>query len=378
MTTSTTVATPELPAIPELPAAFVAQWLNAHDANAEALAEMPPSLAAHIQAWQSEHSLEGLGGIAASVAGAVELPLFPSRRAFLSEHDQARLAGCRAGLDHVDVRLKLRREQRVDRLLEPETPFVLHALVEGPDTTGDASNPGLVRANDTRFAMRRATYSLPDPTTARRLLAAFTSHLTDEAQEQKHADLAAGAWAIFTFLAIHPFADGNGRTARLLYLLFSSRGLRVPDLGALEMLTLDRQGYINALADAYNVTEQWDPAALDATAFTDLVASWSMRGANVYRQRIASAGAAGSVADEMHVGLSRPEVGWIVRLWMDGSWIGRNGEAFDHLVDRGMVERFPAPPSRRIGNRPAIAYRLVPALRDMLDAGAIERVVSST
>jgi len=379
VTTSTPVA---LPVIPALPSALVAQWITAHNANADALAEMPSSLAAHVQEWQSEHAMEGLSGIAASVSGAVDLPLFPSRRAFLSDHDRARLAGCRAGLDHVEVRITLTREHRVDRLLEPETPFVLHALVEGPDTTGDVSNPGLLRVNDTRFAMRQSTYSLPDPDAARQLLAAFTARLAEEGNEREGTeregtDLAVAAWAIFTFLAIHPFVDGNGRTARLLYLLLASRRLRAPDLGALEMLTLDRQGYIAALADAYNVTEHWDPAALDATAFTRLVATWSLRGADVYRQRIVSAGAAGSVADQVHAGLTRDDVGWIVRLWMDGSWIGRNGAAFDHLADRGLVERFPAPPSRSIGNRTALAYRLIPALRDTLDAGVIEHVAAS-
>lgn len=56
------------------------------------------------------------------------------------------------------------------------------------------------------------------------------------------------AWLAFTTMTIHPFVDGNGRSARALFLAESTDGLEaVLDWGVLEQWSLRRFDYVSAL-----------------------------------------------------------------------------------------------------------------------------------
>lgn len=75
---------------------------------------------------------------------------------------------------------------------------------------------------DFEIAIKRAIFRLPHWSQVRRLMAEFgqelstrTSNLPRSRSEMEKV-VAVGAWAHYQLVRIHPFADGNGRTARLL------------------------------------------------------------------------------------------------------------------------------------------------------------------
>lgn len=365
----------ELPALPELPDGLHQEWLNAQGALSGALGEQSPVLATELRRWLVAHCLEGLSGITPSISGPIVPPVFPRSRGFLSSRDRARRTAVRAGFDHVDVRLRLHREGFLPSLLAPETPYVLHALVEGPMPTGKVSNAGLVRITDTTFTAHHNNYDLPDPHAARRLTAALVDDVITRSQRGDDPPVALGAWTIFTFLAIHPFVDGNGRTARLLYLLLASADLGFPDLAALEVLSSERTTYIHLLRRGYNVTPRWRPEVMDATEFVLTVTGWSILGARRATRRVETASRAAAAAEAAIPGLTPEQVALIVRTWIERllplpvdpvRW----GLA-ESLVERGLAEQVPLPPSRLDGTVTR-GYRLTPVLTEALGAALLD------
>ncbi len=77
------------------------------------------------------------------------------------------------------------------------------------------------------------------------------------------------ALAHLNFVAIHPFDDGNGRTARILEaLVLYLAGYRSQELVSLEAyFGRDTQGYYRAIADSLGPT--YDPQDRDVTPWTD-------------------------------------------------------------------------------------------------------------
>jgi len=73
----------------------------------------------------------------------------------------------------------------------------------------------------------------------------FCQEIESEAFQAAHPILQA-SYAHYALVAIHPFSDGNGRTARALSSIFTYRSSRVPVL----IFTDKKESYFNALAEA--------------------------------------------------------------------------------------------------------------------------------
>lgn len=371
-----------LPEIPTVPEEQLAAWWGAHGRQARALDLLAPPVRGALDRWWRDRCLESMAGITPSTSGGEDVPLFPAPRAFLSTTDVARLESTRSAFDHVDVRLML-ADQGVDRtLLRPETAFVLNALAEGGQTGRHITNPGQLRVKDSGWIVRANPYNMPPPPVISHLVDSLVDRVADVVGTDHQPSPALGGWAAFTFLSIHPFADGNGRTARLLYLLLASRGLPHVDLGAVERLGRNRRAYVDALQSGQWTTTNWDPRRLDPAPFVEQLTAWSTEGALLHERR---ANAIGAVAEAvagilppLDPGREGPAIASIVGAWLDRVVDVASltepivdevedvdvGRSLESMVAMGAMERFPLPASRRRHGVPTVGYRLVSGLRD--------------
>lgn len=346
-----------LPAVPEVSAEALDHWYETHNTTAERIAALDIQIQSVLNDWRLDRCLEGLAGVTPSISGQIVAPLFPAPRRFLSRTDLERLAGSRAGIEHVDVRLALVTDGLDQALLHPETPYVLHALVEGRPTGDDITNPGIIRVRDSGWKVRRTVFHPPPADMTRPLV----DLLVETIVSRPSSPPALAAWALFTFLSIHPFVDGNGRTARLLYLLIASMGLRTLDLGALEAVALSRPDYLEALKKGQSTTPVWDPRLLDASPLVEVMYRWSIWGA---RRHTLQAEALASIDERLRAelpGLTPAGAALIIRSWLERG-IGRDpGDRWglhdlESLVDAGLLRRGRLPASAYDSRRPEIAY----------------------
>lgn len=141
------------------------------------------------------------------------------------------------------------------------------------------------------------------------------------------------ALAHLEFVAIHPFNDGNGRTARALArLILVQRGYALDGLVSLDaQLDLDRSAYFSAIRDA--IGEDYEPG-YDATPFVryfvrsitnsaDFVLA-RLRGLGEVMIRIRRAIADGSLPPSMIDGLA---FAWVNRHIRAGDYIRLTGRA---------------------------------------------------
>ena len=173
------------------------------------------------------------------------LPLLPPRRRFLTPEFTARLEGARRALDYVDARVRLVEAGHLDRLVEVETPHVLNALAERtPGVGAHGGTPGLTRATESGFDATETDFRPPPPEHVDRLV-------RDAIAVASAADAPAvvrAAWLAFVVFAVHPFTDGNGRTARLLYQLLAGASPELgPEPGAIELWAAHRRDHIAAI-----------------------------------------------------------------------------------------------------------------------------------
>ncbi|MEZ5143925.1 MAG: Fic family protein [Acidimicrobiales bacterium] len=377
----------DLPPVPVLRNDLLDRWHEAHDVEHDAARRLAPAVAAAVGLWHGDRCLEGLAGVTPSVSGTVDPPLFPAPRAFLSATDVERLAATRAALDHVAARHRI-GALGIDRTpVQPETPFVLHALAEGRTTGPYETNPGLLRVHAWRWAFAGSPYDPPPPAVVRHL----TTRLVADAATLPDHPLAVAGWAAFCWLTIHPFADGNGRTARLLYLLLASQALAHLDLGVLELVGQRRRAYLDAIHAGQWTTPHWDPDVLDAGPLTTTLAAWSTEAAVRQAVRLRAAGAVADAIAGRHPGLDEEGLGTAVRAWLSrlldpgdlmeptlgGDPPSSPVRGLEVLVDAGVLERLPLPPSRRRAGRAVVGYRLRPATTEAADAVASAAVTGA-
>lgn len=376
-----------VPDIPSLDDDLLASWHGSHRAAADAVGALGPELERALRRWARGHLLLGLAGRSPSLSGGETPPLLPAPRAFLSAHDRARLAGTAAAFDHVDVRIALVGRGLETELLRPETPYVLHALAESGTTGFEDTNPGVLRTRVAGWLQSVSPYVHPPADLVRPIIDLLVATATTASAPAP----AVAAWTAFTWMSVHPWVDGNGRTARLLYLLLTGPHLPLDlDLGVVEQMTYHRGAYVAALQAGQHVTPVYDPDRLDASPFAAAATRWSVEGARLLRERARVLGAADArLAD------ARPDLDEAARAL--SLWVGLERHApasrferpadptlavmvapvpeLEALCEVDAICRRPLPASRRPpGTAPTIGYAAGPAVTAALGDAVHERM----
>ena len=185
--------------------------------------------------------------------------------------------------------------------LLPETPYVLHALAEGPVGNPIETNPGMIRGKDFEGdGLPASDRTVPSHRECRRLVDEMLRVAVDPASPA----VARAGWILFTLGEIHPFQDGNGRVARLLYLLVAGEAMpRTIDWGVLEQLRFHESHLVACMCS--------DSAVPTVRAATEL----SVAGAQLMAERLAVLGA---IAPELarRLGLTMDAALIVLAVWL--------------------------------------------------------------
>jgi hypothetical protein len=212
-----------------------------------ALVGAPPAAARLVTRLSLRTTIAAVANVRPSVRGGTGPPLFPPARGFLSVADRERLKGVAAAYRYVDSRLAV-IQLGYDRppALRPETPYVLNALTEGRMDNPDETNPGMIRAVEFEGNLPVAPYPAPKRDRCRALLESAVSIANSDAQPAT----VRATWMLYVLGEIHPFADGNGRVARLLYLLLAGDDMpRTVDWGAIEQFRYHQDEWVPLLRE---------------------------------------------------------------------------------------------------------------------------------
>ena len=241
-----------------------------------------------------------------------------------------------------------------ESVIVPGTAEVLNAFLQQRGAPDRETNPGLVRATPTNWRPEANPFQHPPASECRRLLEAAI----EMACRAPVAGVARAGWLAFTLMTIHPFVDGNGRTARACALAVASDDLPLRiDWGVLECWDLDREGYVSAL-QAGQEAPTYSPEAVDPAPFMRFTTESSIRGAHMSLARLAlielvlaslvdrglseiQAAAVTAVATDRFVGTADLQLMSIVRHSDDAEVIEHDDvttEVITRLVDAGLLE----------------------------------------
>lgn len=267
-----------LPPLPPVPAELLARSDAAHAAVAGRLAAVDPDtgLLARRVLWR--RLLESMAGVG-SIEFDREQPrvLVPPRRRFLSGSLQGRLDGVAMAMRYIDTRLAMRQRDELDHVVEAETPMVLNAFAESRDPSDRETNAGSIRVTPSTYRDEGALHAPPRGRACRMLLGEMTDAVRADPPVH-HLEL--GAWVALLTFAIHPFVDGNGRTARLLFQAVHSQGLPGGfDWGSIESWSADRMRYIRAIQAATPAGPPDSVAHIVPSEFAEFAAARSIDGA---------------------------------------------------------------------------------------------------
>ena len=270
-----------VPMLPLLDERALSSYHEAHRALADSVAVAGPA-AAVFRGLQRRLLIESLANVQPIVAGVQFPPLFPAPRAFLTRAHLLRMRSAAAALEYVDSRLTMHRHGLIGGVLDQSTPLVLHALTEASRPSAKVSNAGMFRRTPIAFVEGLSPYRHPPGEQCDEMIGAAI----DMASHAPAPAVARAAWLAFTLMSVHPFVDGNGRSARLLHLLLASTELPLRiDWGVVEQWSLDRTGYLDALRSGQMIGE-FDPARLDARPFMTYAVETSTAGAHLARRRV--------------------------------------------------------------------------------------------
>jgi Fic/DOC family len=187
-----------------------------------------------------------------------ERGLFPRPRSFLTTEYDMRLAAAEIAFRYIDTRAAMVDRGELATLLDRATQSKWHPDKNPMQHPLPHEVPGLVDA-----AIDLATRA-PAPAIAR------------------------AGWLAFTLLCIHPFVDGNGRTARMLFqgMAAADTPLGV-DWGAVEQFSLRREDYVTGLKSGQQV-KRYDPSELDPLPFMEFALECSIDGAILVLRRLES------------------------------------------------------------------------------------------
>jgi hypothetical protein len=215
--------------------------------------------------------------------------LLPPRRRLLSSGLDRRLAGSELALRHLDSRLYMARSGTLDHVVARETPMVLNAFAEGIGAGDVETNAGSIRVGPTSFRDDGVEFVPPPAEHCRELLDEMVEVVRSRPPVH-HLEVA--AWSALVMFAVHPFVDGNGRTARLMFQAIHSAGLPGRfDLGSIEEWSAERRRYIDVLQRATAPCPVGRVDGVDVTVFAEFAAACSIAGARRTAERIEHIGA---------------------------------------------------------------------------------------
>lgn len=258
----------------------------AHASLATALEESEEHVRALFRVVQRRLILE-----AAATAGPIwakrDSPVIVARRRMLSNTHRVRLSGVDDAIRHLDTRVTMVELGMLDHVICAETPYVINAYAEGRQPGGTETNAGSIRTSSLTFLDHQADYLPPVPEDCREMLSAAV----EVVRSAPVAPITAAAWIALSMFAIHPFLDGNGRTARLLFHATHSMSLpgRV-DWGSIEMWALDRRLYISELQRSYLGVSKGELDLIDPVPFSNFAVKSSIEGAERCRIKLAALG----------------------------------------------------------------------------------------
>lgn len=237
--------------------------------------------------------------------------------------------------------------------LSEETIRAVHFIVTKSLPGG--YNPGQYRLTQNfviNSATQRALFRPPPPELVQPLMEEYVRWLNTP-HKGLHPYYRA-ALAHLNFVAIHPFDDGNGRTARILEaLVLYLAGYRSQELVSLEAyFGRDTQGYYRAIADSLGPA--YDPQDRDVTPWTDYY----------LRAHAAQAEAAAAETRLYRAQIDRLEEAFTAQLrgnldWLLGLWVGCQSGSIANSEYRDFAN---------VGNQTAARH-----LHEMVAAGLLAR-----
>lgn len=272
---------PVVPLVPPTDDGLLERHRGARVDTKDALRALPDAAGAVYRWWSRRRLVESIGNLFLD-----DRPLLmPPHRRHLHDKFTGRLDGCLTALRHVDARVEMHRRGHVTSVLGTETPYVINALAESRNPGRSETNPGLPRLVEAGFDPTQSSF-LPPPAHECETL---VSALVDVANVDEVPAIVRAGWACATLLAIHPFVDGNGRTARLVFQLLASSDEELGfDWGAVEQWTMRRVPYVDALkASQAPSLPSYDGRRVDTTPFIEFAVRTSTDGAEVGLQRVA-------------------------------------------------------------------------------------------
>jgi hypothetical protein len=275
------MTTHELPPIPVAPERVLVAHEAAHDRWAATIAGADPVVSTLFGHLQMRLLIESAANVTPIVPVTGHAP-FPPRRRMLAPVHLDRLAGCRMGVRHLDVRATMRRSGHIGPLFDAETPMVVNALVESAQPADRETNPGLPRATPSNFDPSESSF-LPPPSDSVRALLLDATEVVNAAPVPP---IVRAAWYAVTLFAVHPFVDGNGRTTRLLFHAALGDGLPIGfDWATIEQWSVHRRAYVDAIKRT-QVGATYRGPSIDASWFLEFAVASSIAGAELCVERV--------------------------------------------------------------------------------------------
>lgn len=313
-----------LPRAPQLAAERLVDYHTMHASLAGAELTAPMAVRQAFRDLVRRLLVEALANVEPILTGAAERLLFPSPRRFLSETQRQRLEGAKAAFVYIDTAASMARLDDGPGLMTESAPLVLNALLCAPVRERE-TNPGLIRMTPTNWAKEANAFKHPPAAECARLL----RHAVHVAAESPEPAIVRAAWLAFTAMTVHPFVDGNGRTARAMFQQVAGGSLDLMvDWGVLEQWSLDRNAYVQAL-QAGQTAAAYSGDAVDAAPFIDYAIDTSTRGAMLGIARLACLADVHHGIDQQisEVGVSAETADLILRILLE-RWVD-----YDDIAD---------------------------------------------
>ena len=274
-----------VPPLPPLDRTLEREHAAAHDRLYQRIGSSSPHAVRLFHIQQRRLVVESMAYVQPVVARPERALVIVAPRAFLTPSQQRRMVGASAAFRHVDSRVMMLGTNDIVSVVDASTPVVLHALLESAVPGGDdETNPGMLRTTVTSWKPEANDFAHPPAHMVTELVAAAI----DMANHAHAPACARAAWLTFAMLSIHPFVDGNGRTARALYMALVAPSLPLGiDWAALEQWSTRRGDYVAALQAGQQV-RSYDPANMSAAAFIDFATRASIAGADLCAERVAT------------------------------------------------------------------------------------------